>query len=105
VQRTLAEFQRAYAMLDANAAAARWPSVDVAALARAFSGLKAQRLVFDRCKLLVGTSTALATCAGTTTVVRQIGSTTPVTESLQWAFKLRRATGNDWLIDSVQTTR
>jgi hypothetical protein len=106
VKQTLARYQQAYDTLDARAAAASWPSVDVAALTRAFSNLKSQSLNFDRCTVdVVSASTATASCAGSTTAVRQVGSSTPVTRSLQWTFNLRRDHDDAWLIDKVTTTK
>ena len=107
VTQVLARYQHAYETLDARAAAALWPSVDVAALTRAFSGLKSQALTFDRCDVAIDADGSRATvaCAGSTTVVRQVGRATPVTQSLNWMFDLRRGGDSAFVIENVRTTR
>jgi len=102
IRETLGQYERAYDALDARAAAAVWPSLDVAALSRAFSTLKSQAVTFDRCRILgVGPATATASCTGSTTVVRRIGHHSPIVEPLQWTFTLHRH-ADTWQIDSVR---
>ena len=47
IQRALGQYRNAYQRLDAEAARAVWPSVDVRALSRAFDSLESQQLEFD----------------------------------------------------------
>jgi hypothetical protein len=104
IRRTLALYETAYQRLDAHAAAAVWPSLDVNALSRAFEGLKMQSVAFDRCDYTIGYGTATAICSGSTRIVRRVGNPQPLTESLRWTFHLKRR-AEDWTIDSVTTSR
>jgi hypothetical protein len=104
IRRALARYEDAYERLDANAAAAVWPSLDVPALSRAFEGLKLQHLQFDRCDLNVNSSRATAVCSGTTRIVRRVGNSDPLVAAQRWTFRLKR-TDADWLIESVATKR
>jgi hypothetical protein len=97
VQSALRRYERAYGQLDARAAQAVWPSVDVQALARAFQGLESQALEFDRCELAVQGAVASADCLGRATYVRRVGSKAPRTEARAWNFRLRKVDG-DWQI-------
>jgi hypothetical protein len=96
-------YEHAYEALDARSAAAIWPSLDVAALSRAFDGLKSQSLSFERCTFTLGYQSAIATCNGTTTVLPKIGTSSPIIESLRWTFALRR-TDTGWQIESIKTS-
>jgi hypothetical protein len=105
ISETLARYAHAYTTLDARAARAAWPSLDVAALSRAFSSLKSQTMTFDRCTVQsVGYDTATASCDGSTTVVRRVGHPTPIVEPLEWTFTLRRDAGA-WVINTVRVRR
>ncbi len=104
IRHTLQLYEDAYERLDARAAAAVWPTLDLPALSRAFDGLKAQLLQFDRCDLSVGSGSATAICSGSTRIVRRIGSSDPLIEPRQWTFHLRRS-DTDWKIESVSTRR
>ncbi len=97
-------YEQAYERLDAHGAAEVWPSLDEQALKRAFNGLKEQELQFDRCQFNVGYAAATAVCAGSSRIVRRVGNATPLVESRQWTFHLKRI-GDDWKIESVNTTR
>lgn len=104
IRRALHTYEQAYERLDAYGAAEVWPSLDVQALKRAFNGLKEQELQFDRCQFDVGSAAATAVCAGSSRIVRRVGNATPLVESRQWTFHLKRI-GDDWKIESVNTTR
>ena len=53
VRAVLARYASAYERLDASAVKDIWPTVDERALARAFSDLDAQSIVFDACDLTI----------------------------------------------------
>lgn len=101
VQTVLQRYERAYGQLDARAAQAVWPSVDVRALTRAFQGLESQALEFDRCELAVQGAVASADCLGRATYVRRVGSKAPRTEARAWSFRLRKIE-DDWQILKVE---
>lgn len=105
IRHTLQRYEDAYEHLDAPAAAAVWPSIDVSALSHAFAGLKTQLLQFDRCDLDVGYESATAVCSGSTHIVRKIGKPEPLIEPLRWTFHLKRTDTADWKIESVATAR
>jgi Meckel syndrome type 1 protein len=100
----LTKYESVYERLDARGASAIWPSVDQAALDRAFGGLRSQELRLDRCRLSVATLTATASCQGSLRIVRRVGSADPLERSLEWTFRFERR-GEDWQIASVRTTR
>jgi hypothetical protein len=108
IRRALQMYEDAYEHLDAHAAAAVWPSLDEPALTRAFEGLKAQRLQFDRCNFTVGFGSATAICSGAARFVRRVGKPDPLIERRHWTFHLKRTgddPGADWKIESVITSR
>jgi hypothetical protein len=102
VQQTLKRYVDAYGRLDARAARSVWPTVNHAALERAFGGLVSQGIVFDRCEVRVAGNEAAAHCNGTARYVRKVGSREPQTESRRWTFQLQR-TGSEWHILSADT--
>jgi hypothetical protein len=102
VQAALHEYRDAYDRLDAAAAKAVWPTVDVRALSRAFEGLKSQGIVFDRCNVAVHGLMATAACAGSATYVQRVGTQAARTQSREWTFQLRKA-DEAWVIVSAQT--
>jgi hypothetical protein len=104
VQRTLRRYRVAYDGLDARSAQAVWPSVNQAALARAFDGLASQTLTFENCDVQLHGEAATATCRGNTRYVPKIGSREPRTEPRVWNFTLSKA-GSDWKIDSARVDR
>jgi hypothetical protein len=105
IRQTVERFERAYDALDAGAAHAVWPSLQVERLSRAFSALKSQALTFERCSITkVAEQTANVACAGSTEVVPRIGHGTRVSEALHWQFTLKRIAG-EWLIDAVDVKR
>ncbi|HJZ70825.1 MAG TPA: hypothetical protein VKE51_03745 [Vicinamibacterales bacterium] len=104
VAQTLQRYRSAYEGLDARSAHAVWPGVNQAALARAFDGLRSQRLTFDACDVRVSGEAATATCQGSARYVPKIGNREPRTESRVWNFVLHK-TGADWTIDSARADR
>jgi hypothetical protein len=96
VRGILARYADAYTRLDADAAKAVWPSVNRAALSRAFSGLNEQRIAFKDCSVDVRSAEARATCSGSTTWEPKIGGGAR-TDMRRWAFDLRK-NGDAWII-------
>lgn len=90
VRRALRTYQAAYERLDAGAAAAIYPTLDARALARAFDGLRSQKLEFERCDVTAAATSARATCTGRTAFVPKVGSQTPRVEARRWVFTLER---------------
>lgn len=103
IRATLSRFGTAYSRLDAGAARAVWPSVDVRALERAFDGLKSQELRFDRCSLAVDGVRARAACTGRAVYVPRIGNQSPRTTSREWTFELKKAE-QGWTIASARSS-
>jgi hypothetical protein len=104
IQRTLGQYRSAYQLLDAQAARAVWPSVDVRALARAFDGLTSQELAFDTCLFEIAGEAATAQCRGSASYTPKIGGRAARLESRQWTFHLRKL-DEGWKIQSVQARR
>jgi hypothetical protein len=104
VKQTLQRYRHAYEGLDARSAHAVWPSVDQAALARAFGGLTSQSITFDRCDVRLSGALANATCRGTARYVPKIGNREPRVEPRVWSFALRKD-GGEWKIDSARAER
>jgi hypothetical protein len=104
IERTLAQYRSAYQRLDAEAAQAVWPSVDVRALARAFDTLASQQLAFENCQLEIAGQSATAECRGSATYAPKIGNREPKLEPRQWTFHLHREP-EGWKIQSAQTRR
>jgi hypothetical protein len=100
VQTTLSRYRDAVSGLDAGAAGAIWPTVDVKALARAFDRLERQSLTFNSCTIDVRGIRASATCVGTADYVPKVGNKTARSDSRRWTFNLSRA-DEQWLIDTV----
>ncbi len=98
----LSLYQSAYQRLDASAAQRVWPSVNEAALARAFQNLESQDLSLSDCRFEVNGTQAQATCSGTARYVRRVGSKVAQQEQRQWLFRLSKD-ASTWKIDSVQT--
>ena len=94
----------AYQTLDAEAARAVWPSVDVRALARAFDSLTSQQLAFETCQFEIAGEAATAQCRGSATYTPKVGSRAPKLEPRQWTFHLRKV-DEGWKIQSAQTRR
>lgn len=96
----LNRYQNAFSALDANAAHAVWPSVDVKALARAFDQLETQTFDLEGCDITVSGVRAEADCAGNARYVRKVGNKALRVEPRQWHFTLRQ-TNDQWIIDAV----
>ena len=101
VQGVLARYAQAYGRLDASAVKAIWPTVDERALARAFSGLEAQSIMFDACDLRIDGTRATAACRGTATYVTGVGKRSQVTQPRQWTFLLEQSPDR-WEIQRIQ---
>jgi hypothetical protein len=102
VRRALQAYRSAYETLDADAAAAVYPSVDARALERAFGGLRSQTLDFDRCDITaIAGDRAQATCVGRLAFVPRVGSQAPRVEARRWTFALQRE-GDAWRIQRAQ---
>ena len=99
IRATLAELGTAYSQLDAVAARAVWPSVDVDALARAFDDLESQELRFDHCDVTVEGSRASAECTGRAIYVPRAGAAGISSAPSTWSFELTRVRGR-WTIAS-----
>jgi hypothetical protein len=93
-------YRQSYDRLDVVSTAMLWPGVDTAALSRAFGTIASQQVEFDQCALDVLGERATARCNGSLHYVRRVGSSTPQSRSLSWAFELNRSTGK-WLISRV----
>ena len=101
IQRTLGQYRSAYQRLDAQAAQAVWPSVDVRALARAFGTLSSQELAFETCLFDIAGPVATAQCRGSATYTPKVGGRGPKAERRQWTFHLRKV-DEAWKIESAQ---
>jgi hypothetical protein len=104
IQRTLGQYRSAYDRLDAEAAQAVWPSVDVRALARAFDSLSSQELEFETCLFDITADVATAQCRGSATYTPKVGGRGPKLEPRQWTFHLRKR-DEGWKIESAQAKR
>ena len=101
VQAVLARYANAYERLDASAVKDIWPTVDERALARAFSDLDAQSIVFDACDLTIAGTRATASCRGTARYATGVGKRNNVMQTRQWTFLLERSPER-WEIQQVQ---
>jgi hypothetical protein len=97
-------YRRAYNSLDAGAAARVWPTVDAAALARAFRQLRSQSLTFDRCAVDIGGELARVECDGQSQWVPGVGDRSPKTARRTWHFDLSRA-DTAWTIVHVNVSQ
>ena len=104
IQRALGQYRSAYQHLDAEAAQAVWPSVDVRALSRAFDSLTSQELAFDTCMFEIAGEAATAQCRGSATYTPKVGGRAARLEPRQWTFHLRKQ-DEGWKIQSVQARR
>lgn len=103
VRTALSRYEAAYSALNAAAARAIFPGVDVGALARAFESLESQRVSLGACDVTVETSgqTARAQCAGHATWSPRIGGGEHRAER-RWTFELERSP-DGWRIVSATT--
>ena len=104
IQRTLGQYRSAYQRLDAQAAQAVWPAVDVRALARAFDTLSSQELAFETCLFDIAGPVATAQCRGTATYTPKVGGRGSKAERRQWTFHLRKV-DEAWKIESAQVSQ
>lgn len=98
----LGGYRAAYQQLDVAAARQVWPTVDGAALSRAFAGLKSQGIQFENCKVDVQGEKATAECTGWSTFVPRVGSRNPQSMWLKWEFALQKRPAG-WKIVDVRT--
>ena len=89
-----------YSDLDADAVASIYPKLDRKALARAFQTLNWQQILFDECRILVGGTTADATCAGTVLWTPKVGRGWSE-QRREWRFALNEVDGR-WSIRDVK---
>jgi hypothetical protein len=104
VRAAIEGYRRAYNTLDAGAAAKVWPTVDAAALARAFRQLRSQSLTFDRCAVDIGGELARVECDGESEWVPGVGDSSPRTARRTWHFDLSRADAA-WTIVRVNVSQ
>ncbi|MEO7274543.1 MAG: hypothetical protein ABIX28_13905 [Vicinamibacterales bacterium] len=100
VRAVLSGYERAYSALDADAASRVFPAVDRKALSRAFSGLSAQQIRFDDCRIQVQQASARATCAGTLRWTPKVGGGSRQ-QARRWQFDLQQVPGG-WRIGEVK---
>ena len=100
IQAVLGRYRTAFSHLDAGAASAVWPSVDIKALRRAFERLERQDLVFNSCHIAIVDARAVASCGGTARYVPRVGKRSERDERRQWEFQLHKV-DDTWLIDAV----
>lgn len=101
VREVLSRYVYAYAALDARAVAAVWPTVNQAALGRAFAALETQNISFSRCEVTVSGGTARAVCAGTAAWTPKVGGRTPREDERTWTFALAHR-DDSWAIVSAE---
>lgn len=101
IRALLEQYGNAYSRLDARAARAVWPGVDVEALARAFDALESQDIDFERCDVQVDGTAARAACRGTSTWVPRVGERRARRDTREWTFRLVRAPDAQWRIQSA----
>jgi hypothetical protein len=100
IEGVLGHYRRAFSALDANAARAIWPGLDVRTLTRAFNQLAEQQLEFQTCDVAVDRDRATAACSGRARYVPKVGSRSARDERRQWLFNLRKMQ-DGWRIESV----
>jgi hypothetical protein len=98
IEIALARYRAAYEAMDVHLVGAVWPRANRNTLARAFSGLESQRLIFDSCSIDVRDTTATAICSGTALYLPKVGGQGVVERNLEWRFDLEK---NDlgWFIE------
>jgi hypothetical protein len=96
----LNRYEQAFSALDANAAHAVWPTVDVKALGRAFDQLDEQTFALEGCNINVAGARAEAECAGNARYIRKVGNRALRVEPRHWHFRLRQL-DDQWVIDAV----
>lgn len=101
VREILARYMYAYADLDARAVAAVWPTVNQAALDRAFAALETQNISFSKCEVTVSGGTARAVCAGTAAWTPKVGGRRSREDERTWTFALTQR-DDSWTIVSAE---
>lgn len=101
VREVLARYVYAYAALDARAVAAVWPTVNQAALGRAFAALETQNISFSKCEVTVSGGTARAVCAGTAAWTPKVGGRRSREDERTWTFALTHR-DDSWAIVSAE---
>lgn len=103
IRAALARYERAYSELDVAAARAVWPTVNAAALGRAFENLDSQRVSLGACSIAAADSrkAARVDCTGTATWTPKVGGGVR-TEPRRWTFELQAA-GDQWQIVRATT--
>jgi hypothetical protein len=96
VRDALTGYAKAYSDLNVGEATRVWPTVDRAALARAFDQLDSQQISLGICHLEIDGSTAQANCLGTATWKPKVGSGER-TDRRSWTFDLQKA-ADGWQI-------
>ena len=100
IESVLKKYADAFSARDVGAAKSVWPGVDERALARAFDGLREQRLELERCEIGIKGSTATATCVGTARYRPKVGIRSVRSERKVWTFYIGHR--GAWLIDDVE---
>jgi hypothetical protein len=101
VRGVLHRYADAYTRLDAAAAQAVWPSVNRAALSRAFGDLAEQEIALGTCNIDVRDAVARASCAGSATWAPKVGSGGARTDTRRWSFELHKS-NDGWLISEAR---
>jgi hypothetical protein len=101
IRNVLRRYSTAFSTLNARAAAAVWPTVDVKALARAFDSLDGQNVSLHDCRIDTTGVRAEAACSGTARYVPKVGRRERRPEPHRWRFTLHKA-NDGWLIDHVE---
>jgi hypothetical protein len=96
----LNRYQQAFSRLDASAAQAVWPSVDVKALGKAFDQLDQQTFDLEACDITTIGARAEAECTGNARYIRKVGNRVVRVEPRQWRFTLRQI-NEEWVIETV----
>jgi hypothetical protein len=100
IRSVLTRYETAYNKLDASGASSVWPSVDHAALDRAFKGLISQRVSLGLCDITVVGDIGGASCAGKARWEPKVGGGLQ-TADRHWTFNLRK-TEDGWRIEQIR---
>jgi hypothetical protein len=100
IESVLKNYADAFSARDVGAAKSVWPGVDERALARAFDGLREQRLELERCEISIKGSAATATCVGTARYRPKVGIRSVRSERKVWTFYIGHR--GAWVIDDVE---
>jgi len=100
IRAVLAKYELAYNRLDARAASDIWPTVNTAALDRAFRDLLSQRVALGLCDITIIGDIGGASCAGKARWEPRVGGGIQTSER-HWKFDLRRQS-NGWQIEQIR---